>query len=132
MSFDSNRRRVRWCLAIATIACGAGLHGQSTRIATRTTLSVGPSPSAAGQPVTLTALVEGLQEGDRPLGAVEFYNGPNLLGRGVLPPTGDVRTVSLVVTTLSVGRHDLSARYLGHPTYFPSTAVPVGHTVNPQ
>ncbi len=98
---------------------------------TRTVLSVTPTPSADGQQVTLTATVSGPSQGDRAAGAVEFYSGPILLG--VLPlPVEGTSAASLQVADLAAGMHTLTARYMGHPDFFPSASPPVHHTVKPR
>ncbi|HYI60341.1 MAG TPA: Ig-like domain repeat protein [Acidimicrobiales bacterium] len=78
---------------------------------TTTALSVEPAVSRAGDDVVLAATVTTAEGGPEvPTGAVEFRNGPTVIGSVALDGTG---VASLTVSDLAVGQHTFSARYIG-------------------
>ncbi len=81
-------------------------------VATNTTVSASPGPSAVGQPVTLVALVKGTS--GVPKGSVTFKDGATTLGVVPLDQTG--RAV-LTTSTFSVGSHAITALYSGDATF---------------
>jgi hypothetical protein len=85
--------------------------------ATTAVLSSSPSPSIAGQTVTLTATVTG-QYGGRPTGTVNFMNGANILGTAI--PIGGQATLARVF--LQPGVKPLSAIYSGDANYSGSSS----------
>ncbi|MEQ4717334.1 DUF4082 domain-containing protein [Nonomuraea sp. B19D2] len=93
--------------------------GPKTRVtvpddpATTTTLSVSPNPSRAGQTVTLAATVSAVSGDIVPQGEVAFKDGTTLLGHDFVDENGDV---SLGVSTLDGGEHQLTAVYMGGDT----------------
>jgi uncharacterized repeat protein (TIGR01451 family) len=87
------------------------------RASTSTGLVTSGSPSAYGQPVTLTATVRPVAPGGgSPGGTVTFKDGDGVLGTGPVG-TGGVATLS---TTLPEGLRALAAEYGGDPGFAPS------------
>jgi hypothetical protein len=77
-----------------------------------------PSTSPYGAPVDLTATVTATG-GGQPTGAVEFDDGATSLGQGVIDATG---AASLVVSSLGVGPHSITASYSGDGAFAPSAS----------
>lgn len=102
-------RETRVLSALAALVAGATLTMASPATATGTTtttqLTSSANPSTAGQPVTLTATVTG----NAPVGQVVFGEPGVTLGSADL--TAGVAT--LVVSSLSVGAHAITATYSG-------------------
>jgi len=97
------------------------------RPATRTSLTSTPNPSIAGQAVTLTATVRPAAADTLvPGGTVAFRDGATTLGSATLVNG----RASLVVSTLAVGTHSLTAVYSGSLEFAPSTSAAVTQTVN--
>lgn len=95
---------------------------------TSTTLSNVPSSSVFGQQVTLTAMVSALAPSLAPVtGTVQFFDGATSLGTATV--TGGVAT--LVVSSLSVGAHSLTAQFLANANFLSSTSAPQTQTVAP-
>jgi hypothetical protein len=92
---------------------------------TATHLTVSPNPAGFGSTVTLQSTVTSAT--GTPTGTVIFYDGPVLLGSGVLASGSGILTVS----TLSVGSHNLTAAYPGDADYAPSTSNIVVEVVTP-
>jgi hypothetical protein len=94
--------------------------------ATTTALASSANPSVFGQPITLTATVT--STGAAPAGTVTFKDGAAALGTGPvqLDATG---AATLVVSSLSVGPHTLTASYAGAPTLAASTSPAVSQAV---
>jgi hypothetical protein len=89
-----------------------------------TALSSSSNPATAGTSVTLTATVtapSGLS------GNVAFYDGASLLGTAALSAT----KAKLVISTLSLGAHAITARYLGNATIPPSISPVFSQTIKP-
>ncbi len=94
---------------------------------TTTTLTAAPNPSVYGQTVTLTATVSVTAPGvNTPTGAVTFWDGMTDLGTGTL--SGGVAT--LMVSTLSVATHSISAEYDGDTNDVGSNSNTVSQVVN--
>ncbi len=91
--------------AVALLAVASPATAATAATDTTTTLTSSANPSAAGQPITLTATVTG----DAPTGQVVF--GEPGITLGVADLSSGVAT--LVVSSLSVGSHVLSATYTG-------------------
>ena len=87
---------------------------------TTTQLLSSPNPSAPGQTVTLSASVSGGGLYSAPTGTVQFKDGDALLV-DAQPLVGG--SASLVVSTLTLGRHALSAVYSGDSLSVPSTGL---------
>lgn len=87
---------------------------------TRVTLRSSASPSAPGDEVTFTAVVEPAISGtfDRlPEGDVEIYDGTTLLGSA---RAGDPLTWTYATSSLTEGDHEITARYLGDERFLAS------------
>lgn len=94
---------------------------------TTTVLANVPSTSVFGQPVTLTATVSANAPSIATVtGTVEFFDGVQSLGTS--PVTGGVGT--LIVSSLSVGSHSLTAVFLTNASFLTSTSTAVTQTVN--
>ena len=93
----------------------------SATAATVTTLRASNSQSAAGAPVTLTAVVSGAN----PTGTVTFYSGWICLG------TAQVVNglATLVVSNLPLGTNSLTASYSGDSSNAASASSTVGETI---
>jgi uncharacterized delta-60 repeat protein len=122
--------------AIYTPATGSGFIGSTSapythtvnpRPATSVTLSSSPNPSALGQTLTLTAVVNGAVSGT-PTGTVQFYYDGLPIAAGVAM-TGGSATMNTPV--LRAGTHSLSAAYSGDASFSPSTSSPISQVVNP-
>jgi len=97
------------------------------RPATSTSLTSTPNPSIAGQAVTLTATVSPAAADTLvPGGTVAFRDGATTLGAATLVNG----RASLVVSTLAVGTHSLTAAYSGDLEFSASTSAAVTQTVN--
>jgi len=104
-------RELRVLSVLAAVAAGAVLTMVSPATATpptatTTALSSSLNPSTSGQAVTLTATVTG----GAPTGTVAFADAGYTVATVDLTPAG---TATLVVSTLSVGAHALTATYSG-------------------
>jgi hypothetical protein len=95
---------------------------------TITALSSSPNPSIFGKPITLTATVV---EGDSgtPTGKVTFTSGTLTLGSADLNPSA---IATLVIDTLPVGNHLITASYDGDSIFAASISSAVKQTVNLQ
>ena len=90
---------------------------------TTTTLSASPNPATFGSTVTLTATVTSLA--GTPTGNVTFYDGVTNLG--TVPLTGG--QAQLMVSTLSIGTHTLTAQYGGATGFASSTSTGTSVTI---
>ena len=92
---------------------------------TTTTLgrTAGPNPSGFGTPVTFTATVTGT---NAPSGNVTFYDGTAPIGTNALNASFQA---SFTTSTLTIGAHNISARYAGNATNPPSDSPYLPHTV---
>ncbi|HEY7170426.1 MAG TPA: Ig-like domain repeat protein [Vicinamibacterales bacterium] len=91
-----------------------------------TSISPSANPSALGSPVDFTVTVSG--SGGAPTGRVLFMINGAVVGN----PAGELLSsghVTLRVTTLNHGRHDVTATYLGDTSFKGSTAA-AGQIVN--
>ena len=99
--------------ALAAMVAGAVLAmappASARHCTTTTTLVSSANPSTVGQAVTLTATVDGV---DAPAGQVDFADSGDPLGSATL----DTGVATLVVGSLTVGDHALTATYLGDGT----------------
>lgn len=80
-----------------------------------------------GDPVTLTAVVDGVGGGTAVTGQITFTEGGKTLGRVALGGTG---RAGLTVPALTVGTHTITATYDGDTTYA-SAAAPISLAVAP-
>lgn len=97
---------------------------------TTTALASDINPSMSGQTITLTATVTRGTAGasPRPTGTVTFKDGANVLGTtAVNQATGGA---TLLVNTLAVGSHSLTAAYSADSNYGPSTSPTLSQIVN--
>ena len=117
---------------VASIALFTTVAAQNGRKGTRTSISVSPSASKVGDSLTLTAVVTTQTAADKPQGALHFFADDALLAIVPLATDGDQSTASLEVATLAAGVHRISAKYAGHPQFFPSASVAVAHVVTQQ
>jgi Bacterial Ig-like domain (group 3)/Divergent InlB B-repeat domain/Galactose oxidase, central domain len=91
---------------------------------TTTALESSPNPSIDGEDVTLEATVSAAA--GTPTGTVEFFDDETSLGTA--PLVSGLAT--LVVSTLTVGSHELTAHYVGETPFAPSDSPPVTHVVD--
>ncbi len=81
----------------------------------RVSLTSSENPSRAGDPVTFTATVTPTFGLAIPSGRVKFFDGTTLLGSGLL----DGKEATLTLSTLTVGNHQIRAKYGGDSTFVP-------------
>jgi hypothetical protein len=98
---------------------------------TTTVLVSSLNPAQPGQAVTFAATVSTTAQGaGPPAGVVTFFDGSTVLGLATLNSNG---VASLTTTTLSVGRHMITASYSsgteGNVSFAPSTSMAVMETV---
>ena len=92
---------------------------------TTTILSSSANPSTHGQSVTFTATVTADAPGSgTPTGTVTFKDGTTALGTGTLGSPATFR-----ISTLTPGRHDITAEYNGDSNFNTSTSSILGQTV---
>jgi hypothetical protein len=84
---------------------------QVDKAATTVDLTAAPNPSVIGQSVTFTATVSAAA--GTPTGSVEFFNGSASLGTVGLSDG----VAALEVSDLTVGTHNITARYGGDDTF---------------
>jgi hypothetical protein len=95
--------------------------------ATTMALTVSASPALAGQPLELTATVQGTNPGfGPPTGNVLFQDGGVTIGIGALNDDAAFFTT----TALAPGSHALTAVYVGDKNFTGSTAPAVSETIN--
>lgn len=90
---------------------------------TTANLSSAVNPSVFGQPVTFTAVVS--SSSGAPSGNVMFFDGATLVARGALVNG----TVSISISSLTVGSHSMTVAYQGSFGFSPSTSSPVNELV---
>jgi len=100
-------------------ACNVSCNGFVAKIAAQSTATVAlvasPSPSQAGQKVTLTATVTQSQKyASLPTGTITFEDGSTTLGTIAISSSG---VAAYSTTTLAAGSHTLTAHYNGDSTY---------------
>jgi hypothetical protein len=94
---------------------------------TKTALTSNLNPSTYGQVVTFTANVTPTSGTGTPTGTVQFFDGTTLLGQVALDPTG---TGTFTISSLKVGSHAITAKYLGDPIDLGSTSATLTQKVN--
>ncbi|HET6152761.1 MAG TPA: Ig-like domain-containing protein, partial [Marmoricola sp.] len=95
-----------------------------TKGTTTSTVTSGPSPSAYGDPVTVTTtVVGGAPAAGKPTGLVQIYEGDVLLGSTPLAQQSAANTsvATFVTTSLAAGEHSLTAVYVGNFNFGGST-----------
>jgi hypothetical protein len=95
-------------------------------VPTTTTLSATPNPAAVGQVILLTAAISPSPVG-APFGAVNFFDGANLVGTANVNAAG---VAAFSAAGLSVGSHILSATYSGNAGFASSTSIPVTEIIS--
>lgn len=87
-------------------------------------LSASVAAPVYGQPVMLTAQLGWFDApgGALPSGTVTFLEGATVLGTAMVSAAGEA---NLIVATLAVGLHELTAAYAGDATFDPSTSAPI-------
>jgi hypothetical protein len=105
-------------LAVGNLDGSVNILLNLNRTGTLVSLQSSTNPSAAGQPVTLTATVKAVKPG-APTGTVTFLDGVNTLGGSNLSTAG-VATVS--TSTLTVASHMITAAYSGDNNFSASTS----------
>jgi hypothetical protein len=106
----------------------AGVFINTSKTVTSTVLTSSPNPSAYGQTVTLTATVtihKGFSHGS-PTGKVAFFDGINNLGSSDLNSSG---VALLLVSSLAVGTHSITATYNGDVNFATSTSTALSQEV---
>ena len=94
---------------------------------TTTILTSSINPSVVGESVTFTATTATTGAFiSTPSGNVNFYDGTNLIGNGILTNGVAILTTS----TLTAGLHNITAAYLGNATTAPSTSAILAQQVN--
>ncbi len=97
---------------------------------TKTSLTVAPSSSAYGQPVTFKATVVVTSPGaGAPTGTVTFKDGSTTLGTGTLTTNAGITTASFTTTTLAVGAHSITAVYAGDVDDVTSSSAALSYAV---
>ena len=96
------------------------------KAATSSALTSTPNPSNSGQAVTFTAKVTGTFGGN-PSGSVAFKDGTTTIGTGTVSTT--THQAQFVISTLSVGAHNITAVYSGDAHYLTSTCPVLKQTV---
>lgn len=94
---------------------------------TTTTLTSTPNPSTSGQAVTFTATVLGANGGS-PTSGVRFTEGTTILGTAAVNAT--THQAMLVLSTLTVGTHNITATFLGGGNFTGSTSGALAQIVN--
>jgi hypothetical protein len=97
----------------------------ATPAATSVVLTSAPNPARFGLPVTLSAIVTGV-DGVNPTGKVVFKEGPMIIGTASI--SGAIATIT--TTTLAIGVHSIVASYLGDDNYVGSASRPYTQTIN--
>ncbi len=115
--------------ASANLPAGAevtpGAANFSSLASSSTTVVSDINPSVFGELVTFTATVTG--SSGTPTGTVEFFDGATSLGTDGLDGSAQA---TLGVSSLTVGAHNITAKYLGDTTYATSTSPAITQTVN--
>jgi hypothetical protein len=93
-------------------------------IPTSIQLKSSPNPAVRGARVSFTAIVASTS--GKPTGSVTFFDGKTKLGAVTLSSSG---TALYTLTTLSVGKHSVTAIYSGDARYASSTSASLTETV---
>ena len=110
----------------ATLSVTPEVEAQAApKVPTTTRLSVGKNPLQEGQAATFTATVAPVARVESsPAGDVEFLDGPTVIGTATLEQGDNGLTATLSISTLAVGPHPISARYVGNEGFGASTSQP--------
>jgi hypothetical protein len=94
------------------------------KASTTTTVASSLNPAILGQVITFTATVNPVAPGaGTPTGTVQFFDGPTLLGSGLVSATG---VATLSTSSLTVGGHVITAVYGGDVNFNGSTGALLG------
>ena len=105
----------------------SALSQQVQKADTTTSVTSSANPSKFGQSVTFTATVSVVAPGTgTPAGSVEFFDGATSLGTSTLNGSGQA---SFAASTLTVGTHSITAKYLGNSNYNESTSSALNQEV---
>jgi hypothetical protein len=96
---------------------------------TTTSLKTSANPVAAGQSITLTAIVAATSGTVRPSGQVTFFDGDTAMGTASLALSQGKMKATLTTTSLTVGTHLLTVMYLGNTTLSSSVSLPFAETI---
>ena len=102
---------------------GTVSHDVRVTVPTTINFSVGPNPAEAGQSIALSASVNGFN----PTGAITFKESGSPLASVALSSGSAI----LVLPSMSVGNHSLSASYAGDPKNDPSVSGAITQVVTP-
>jgi hypothetical protein len=105
----------------STYNSAAATLNQVLQANTTTTLSASPDPSAPGQAVTLTAVVNGVGTAT-PIGNVTFADGSIVLATAPLVVVNGVNEATLTTSAFSLGSHTISASFGGDSLFVGSSA----------
>jgi hypothetical protein len=94
--------------------------------ATTTTVSPNINPTALGQSVIFTAVVQPSAGGGMATGSVTFLDGATSLGTAAVSNNA----AQLSLSSLSVGSHSITAKYSGDGNFTASTSAAITQTVN--
>jgi len=95
------------------------------KFATTIAVAASANPAPAGQPVTLTATVKGLN--GTPTGSVTFKAGPDTLGNSALSADG---SATMSVSRLNAGNHAIVASFGGDGRHAGATSSPLIQVVD--
>lgn len=109
----------------ADAPCTSSTFTQVVKIAS-TSVALGSSlnPAGLGGQVTFTATAS--SNGGIPSGAIQFFDGPTLLGTGTLNASG---VATLATSTLPLGNHTVTAAFAGDTQNSAGTSSPLAQTV---
>ena len=97
----------------------------ATPAAASVVLTSAPNPARFGLPVTLSAIVTGV-DGLNPTGKVVFKEGSMIIGTASISGA----TATITTTTLAIGAHSIVASYLGDDNYAGSASSPYTQTID--
>lgn len=124
-------RRSALSVAVALLAVfgvgdlSAGPAYASAATASRTVLTVHPSPATTAQAVTLFAVVRPAPGAPAPTGTLTFLDGTRSLGTTPLVTSPKGAQVGEIHVHFTSGQHSLTARYSGDAANAPSTSAAV-------
>jgi hypothetical protein len=117
-----------WILLLGSIVSPMGFLSVFGTVESFTTVTSSQNPSTFGQPVTFTAFVTPHNS----TGTIQFNDTsttpPTILGTGILDSTGNT---IFSISSLSIGSHNIVARYLGDTNNGPSISGILVQTINP-
>jgi hypothetical protein len=109
-----------------TVSTSPALHQVVNKDATTVALVSSRNPSTSGQQVVFTATVSAAAPGSgTPFGTVEFLDGTTVLGFHTL----SAGQSSFTTSSLSVGIHSITAKFLGDSSFNPQTSAVLTQSV---